>query len=122
MKCQRFERLIQQALESLPEEFRKRIQNLAIIVEDMPTGQEDPEPLLQRSPDEDLLMGEFIGIPKTEKSAWDMAPAPDHIVLYRKNIEAVCSTNGEIREEIRLTILHELGHYFGMTEEQLEDI
>jgi predicted Zn-dependent protease with MMP-like domain len=43
-------------------------------------------------------------------------------VLYKKNIEAICSTEAEVREQIRLTLMHELGHYFGMTEEQLRDV
>ena len=47
---------------------------------------------------------------------------PDCIVLYQKNIEAVCESDEEVREEIRLTVLHELGHYFGMTEDELEDV
>jgi predicted Zn-dependent protease with MMP-like domain len=53
---------------------------------------------------------------------FDLPAGPDRIVLYQKNIEAVCSNEDEIRKEIRLTVLHELGHYFGMTEAQLEDV
>jgi predicted Zn-dependent protease with MMP-like domain len=47
---------------------------------------------------------------------------PAHIVLYQKNIEAVCSSEAEVRHQIRETLMHELGHYFGMTEEQLRDV
>ncbi len=47
---------------------------------------------------------------------------PDHIVLYQKNIEAVCSSEAEVREQIRRTVIHELGHYFGMDENQLKDV
>jgi len=47
---------------------------------------------------------------------------PDHIVLYQKNIEAVCSSEAEVRQQIRLTVIHELGHYFGLDEEQLKDV
>ncbi len=47
---------------------------------------------------------------------------PDHIVLYQKNIEAVCSSEAEVREQIRLTVIHELGHYFGMDENHLKDV
>jgi len=47
---------------------------------------------------------------------------PDHIVLYQKNIESVCSNEAEVREQIRLTVIHELGHYFGMDENQLKDV
>ena len=71
---------------------------------------------------EHLVLGVFEGVPTTKKSVFDLHAGPDRIVLYQKNIEAVCSNEDEIRQEIRLTILHELGHYFGMTEAQLEDV
>lgn len=67
-------------------------------------------------------MGMFEGVPATQKSVWDITRMPDRIVLYQKNIEAVCDSEDEVREEIRLTVLHELGHYLGMTEDQLEDV
>ena len=71
---------------------------------------------------ENLVLGVFEGVPTTKKSVFDLPAGPDRIVLYQKNIEAVCSNEDEIRKEIRLTVLHELGHYFGMTEAQLEDV
>jgi len=52
----------------------------------------------------------------------DLPTGPDHIVLYQKNIEAVCSSEAEVCEQIRLTVIHELGHYFGMDENQLKDV
>jgi predicted Zn-dependent protease with MMP-like domain len=51
-----------------------------------------------------------------------LSVGPARIVLYQKNIEAVCSSEGEVRHQIRQTLIHELGHYFGMTEEQLKDV
>jgi predicted Zn-dependent protease with MMP-like domain len=114
MKRERFNRLVEEALATLPVGFRKRIQNVAIVVEDHP-----PDP---RHADEKLLMGVFEGVPATLKSVWDAPRGPDRIVLYQKNIEAVCNTEDEIREEVRLTVLHELGHYFGMTEDQLKGV
>jgi len=51
-----------------------------------------------------------------------MPTGPDHIVLYQKNIEAVCSNDAEVCKQIRLTLIHELGHYFGLDEEQLKDV
>jgi predicted Zn-dependent protease with MMP-like domain len=53
---------------------------------------------------------------------FDISQGPNHIVLYQKNIEAVCSDEAEIRQQVRQTVLHELGHYFGMDEEQLKDV
>jgi predicted Zn-dependent protease with MMP-like domain len=63
-----------------------------------------------------------VGTPRTQKSTFDLPTGPDHIILYQKNIEAVCRDEAEIREQIRLTIIHEIGHYFGMDEEQLRDV
>ncbi len=114
MKRQRFVRLVQEGLDALPEMFRNRMENIVVLVEDYPAEREE-------DPEDGLLMGEFIGVARTEKSIWDAA-GPDRIVLYQGNIEAVCETDEEIREEVRLTLLHELGHYFGMDEDQLEDV
>jgi len=58
----------------------------------------------------------------TKKSVFDLPTGPDYIVLYRKNIEAPCSSESEVREEIRQMVIHELGHYFGMDENQLKDV
>ena len=121
MTRERFQQLVAEALDALPAKFRRRIENVAVVVEDAPEGQRDPDALLAENSDADLLMGEFVGVPTTEKSVWDTA-GPNRVVLYQKNIEAICETDDEIREEVRLTVLHELGHYFGMNEEQLEDV
>jgi hypothetical protein len=69
-----------------------------------------------------LLLGIFHGVPATKKSVFDLPTGPAHIVLYQKNIEAVCSSEAEVRQQIRQTLIHELGHYFGMTEEQLREV
>ena len=113
-----FVNVAEEALDSLPEEFRSRIKNVAILVEDFPPKQSPPQPGQQRR----LLLGIFHGVPATNKSVFDVSMGPAHIVLYRKNIEAVCSSESEVRQQIRQTLMHELGHYFGMTEEQLKDV
>jgi predicted Zn-dependent protease with MMP-like domain len=69
-----------------------------------------------------LLRGLFHGVPTTKKSIFDLPTGLDYIVLYQKNIEAVCSSEAEVCEQIRLTVIHELGHYFGLDEEQLKDV
>ena len=63
-----------------------------------------------------------MACPRPRKSIFDLRTGPDHIALYQKNIEAVCSSEAEVRKQIRLAVLHELGHYFGMDEEQLKDV
>jgi predicted Zn-dependent protease with MMP-like domain len=112
MTRKRFERLVEQALERLPRVFRSKLTNVAIIVEDAPP--KEPE----RG---GLLLGLFHGIPLTEKSVFYAAP-PDRIFLYQKNIEAVCSSDEEVRRQVRATLLHELGHYFGLSEDELRDV
>ena len=69
-----------------------------------------------------LLMGVFQGVPANQRSVFDLYAGPNRIVLYQKNIEAVCRNEAEIRHEVRQTVLHELGHYFGMNEFQLKDV
>ena len=69
-----------------------------------------------------LVLGVFEGVPSTRKSVFDLTCGPNRIVLYQKNIEAVCSNEAEIRHEVRQTVLHEMGHYFGMSEAELKDV
>jgi predicted Zn-dependent protease with MMP-like domain len=118
MKREVFNKVVEEALDSLPQEFRSRIRNVAVLVEDLPPHQSPP----QAGQPKKLLLGLFHGVPTTKKSVFDLLTGPDHIVLYQKNIEAVCSTEAEVREQVRRTVIHELGHYFGMDEEQLKDV
>jgi predicted Zn-dependent protease with MMP-like domain len=120
-----FIQLVEEVLESLPTEFRERIHNLAVLVEDKPKQRRRPPGLAgQIGPTKPrrLLLGVFQGVPATQKSVFDLCPGPNRIVLYQKHIEAVCSNEAEIRHEVRQTVLHELGHYFGMDESQLNDV
>ena len=115
MKRERFVDLVEQVLDTLPKQFQERIHNLAVMVEDRP-----PENIAHSR--KGLVLGVYQGVPATQKSVFDMSYGPDRIVIYQKNIEAVCSSDAEIRHEVRQTVLHELGHYFGMDEEQLKDV
>ena len=118
MKREEFAKVAEQSLDSLPEEFRSRIENVAILIEDFPPTRSPAQPGRPRR----LLLGIFHGVPATKRSVFDISVGPAHIVLYQKNIEAVCSTEAEVRHQIRQTLIHELGHYFGMTEEQLKGV
>ncbi|MBI3485271.1 MAG: metallopeptidase family protein [Acidobacteria bacterium] len=130
MTRKQFDQLVADALASLPPKYRSLLDNVAILVEDFPRAQGPPEDVPD---DEDLLMGEFIGVPRTGRALWDMPPEPARVVLYQKNIEAYAAECVEdepsgpsldeiIREEVRLTVLHELGHFFGLDESALEDV
>ena len=118
MKREHFVKVVEETLDSLPQEFRSRIRNVAVLVEDFPPSQQPPQSGQQRR----LLLGLFHGVPTTKKSVFDLPTGPDYIVLYQKNIEAVCSSENEVREQIRRTVIHELGHYFGLDENQLKDV
>jgi predicted Zn-dependent protease with MMP-like domain len=118
MNRQDFIDVAEEFLDSLPDEFQSRIQNVAILVQDYPDQPVRSQPGQQRK----LLLGIFHGVPATQKSVFDVSTGPAHIVLYQKNIEAICSTEADVRHQIRQTLLHELGHYFGMTEEQLREV
>jgi predicted Zn-dependent protease with MMP-like domain len=112
MNRKRFEKLVEEALERLPAEFRNRLANVAIIIEDAPPEEAEPGT---------LLLGLFHGVPWTGKSVFYATP-PDQILLYQENIEAVSENDDEIRRQVRDTLLHELGHYFGLNEDELRGI
>jgi len=118
MQREHFVKVVEETLDSLPQEFRSRIRNVAVVVEDFPPNQSSSEPGQQRR----LLLGLFHGVPTTKKSVFDLPTGPDHIVLYQRNIEATCSNEAEVREQIRRTVIHELGHYFGLDENHLKDV
>jgi predicted Zn-dependent protease with MMP-like domain len=147
MTRKQFDQLVAAALDSLPEKYRALLENIVVLVEDYPSGRSSveneesvlgvtaaPESADAGDEDEDdLLMGEFIGVPRTGRALWDMPPEPARVVLYQKNIEAYAEDAAAeepggpdldeiIREEVRLTVLHELGHFFGLEEDQLNDV
>jgi len=115
-----FEAAVGEALDSLPREFRRRIENVAVLVEDQP-----PKSLPAPPPGQPrhILLGLFHGIPLTKKNFFGgPIGSPDYVVLYKNSIESICSTAAEVREQIRRTVIHEMGHYFGMTEEQVREM
>jgi predicted Zn-dependent protease with MMP-like domain len=112
MERRKFEALIAQALHGLPRAFREKLTNVAILVEDLPPKEAQCK---------GLLLGLFRGIPRTEKSVFSSS-LPDRIFLYQRNIEAACASEAEVRRQIRATLLHEVGHYFGLSEDELRGV
>ena len=113
-----FKALAASVLDGLPGEFRSRMENVVVVVEDYPSVEDAADAGV---PAEELL-GLFHGLSRLEQDWSSGAPGqlPERIVLYKRNIESVCSTKEELVEEIRLTVLHEIGHYFGLSEEEME--
>lgn len=113
MNRRRFEQLVEETLGMLPDFFQEKIENVVVVVEDY------PDPPTQEEFGGALLLGLYRGVPKTERSVFDPLQYPDIIFIYQRNIERVCRTDDEVRREIRATVVHEIGHYFGLTEEEL---
>ncbi len=118
MQRDKFEALVQRALRTIPSEFRARIQNLAIIVEDEPDDQllEDMD-----VPEGETLFGLYHGVPITERG-WDYGNRlPDRITIYQGPHERAYDEE-DLIYAVGETLIHEIGHYFGMSEDELEEI
>lgn len=114
-----FDELLAQALADVPAPFAEHLANVVIGVEPYPSEQTVRELGLD---DADDLLGLYTGTPMTERHADDGGNLPDSIVLYQRNIEEACDSEEDVVREIRTTLLHEIGHYFGMDETELDDL
>jgi predicted Zn-dependent protease with MMP-like domain len=129
MDLKTFRRIVANAIDTLPKQFRDALENLEIVVEEWPTEEElawfaDREGLDPDDEEGDLLLGLYQGTPLPERhESRDMGFLPDRITLYRKAIEEFCEGDEKaMAEEIRVTLLHEIGHYFGIEDERLEEL
>jgi predicted Zn-dependent protease with MMP-like domain len=120
MDIAEFKKVTQEAYDSLPERFRSTIDNVHIVIEDQP---DEEMRRAAKTPRKGLLLGLYQGVPRNKRgTAYGAYPVvPDKITLYKKNIEAVADSNGAVRSTIRDVLIHEIGHYFGMTEEDIRD-
>lgn len=114
-----FERLVSEAILLIPRRFRREMKNLAIVVEDEPSLD-----LLEEMEIEppDSLYGLYQGTPLPERSFSTPIQLPDRITLYQRPIEEDCEDDDDIRAVIGETLIHEVGHYFGLSEEEIEEI
>jgi predicted Zn-dependent protease with MMP-like domain len=115
VRRRRFEQLVEQALEELPPVIQRAMENVAMVVEDWPDDELLAEVELH-SPYE--LFGLYQGVPLIEREGEPILP--DRIVLFQHPIERACASDEEVVEQVRLTVLHEVGHHLGMREEDLE--
>lgn len=119
MTRQEFSVLVEEALAEIPGRFRQAMKNVAVVIEDEPPAHILEE--LEVDPG-DTLFGLYQGTPLTERR-WDYGNAlPDRISIYQYPIEDACETDDEIRACVAETVIHEFGHYFGMSEEEIEEI
>ncbi len=119
MTRQRFEELAADAIRTLPRQFRDQMKNIAIMVEDEPSAELLDE--MEIDPP-DTLFGLYQGTPLPERR-WDYGNTlPDRILIFQGPIEEVCESDDEVIAEIGETLIHEVGHYFGLSEEEIEEI
>jgi predicted Zn-dependent protease with MMP-like domain len=114
-----FERLVADALATIPRRFRDAMQNLAIVVQDEPSAD-----LLEEMEIEppDTLFGLYHGTPLTERSWGHGNTMPDQILIFQGPHERETETEDDLTVAIGETLIHEIGHYFGLSEEEIEDI
>ena len=110
-----FERLVIQALDRIPEDLRSRLDNVDIVVDDMPSK----EQLVGSGIEEgNILLGLYEGLPLTDRYNYDMV-LPDKITLFQQPIESICQTDEDIIREIQDTVVHEVAHHFGIDDDRL---
>ncbi len=109
-----FDQILLEAIESLPEEFKRKLDNVEIVVEDSP-----PPEILKRFPANHLLLGLYQGVPHKRRTSHYGLVLPDKISIYKRNIEIVSVSKEEVKERIRKTLLHEIGHHFSLTDQDL---
>jgi predicted Zn-dependent protease with MMP-like domain len=104
----RFEEMVEAALDSLPERLGRLMSNVAVMV--------------QHEPGPPGLLGLYEGIPLTSRTTGYAGVLPDRITIYRLAICAVCETEDEVIDQVRRTVVHEVGHHFGITDTRLTEL
>jgi predicted Zn-dependent protease with MMP-like domain len=113
-----FQEMMESSMESIPDVFKNKMENIAFLIEPYPTESDFTRVGLKEG---SMLLGLYSGTPYTHRSTWYAGTTPDRIILFQKNIEAVCSTKDELKAKIREVVIHEIAHYFGMNEEEIRN-
>jgi predicted Zn-dependent protease with MMP-like domain len=108
LSAERFEELVADALDDIPESLGRRMDNVWVTVEDRPAVPG--------------LLGLYEGIPLTERDAYGGFAVPDRITLYRLPICSYCSTEADVVEMVRVTVVHEVAHHFGISDARLDEL
>jgi predicted Zn-dependent protease with MMP-like domain len=111
-----FAELVEEAVLGLPDEFAKKLENVEIIVEDQPDAETIEKMKIERGR---VLLGLYHGVPRTKRHETAPPLYPDRITIYRRSILAICRTPDEVRQQVRETVIHEIGHHFGLSDEEM---
>lgn len=115
----KFASLVEESLRELPEPFSAFLEEIPVDIRERPTRKQLKSVGME---DDHLLMGLYVGIPLTEKSVWHSGIQPGVIYIFQEDIELACNTEEELVREVRVTVLHELGHHFGLDEDDLDQL
>jgi predicted Zn-dependent protease with MMP-like domain len=115
---EKFEELVREALDSIPDDVADLMSNVEVVVEEGPSKMAAEE----LGGDPELLLGLYQGIPQTERGDSYYGVLPDRIALYQKNLERAARSRYELTQIIRRTVMHELGHHFGLDDERLDEL
>jgi predicted Zn-dependent protease with MMP-like domain len=120
MNRARFEALVRRSLAEIPDEFRRHLESVAIVVQERPT----PEQLRQweLDPDDADLLGFYDGVPLTEGEDDAVVPRNDAIYVFQRAHEEMCASESELVDEIRRTVIHEVGHHFGLDDDRIDEL
>ena len=119
MDRERFEWLVVEAVNSLPEEFSTRLENIDVVVEDWPAPAQLAKVGLRRG---ETLLGLYEGVPRTKRGRHYGLVPPDKITIFQKPIEAKCGYDEEIIAEIQRVVRHEIAHHFGIGDTRLRQL
>ena len=110
MEPEKFEELVHQALEQIPARFLDLLENCIVIIEDEP------------EPDDPDLFGLYEGVPLTERDTAYSGFLPDRIRIFRNTILAACDTEDDVVDEVYVTVVHEVAHFFGIDDDRLDEL
>ena len=119
MNREKFEWLVAKAVDSLPDEFHTKLENIDVVVEDQPNPSQLTDVGLKRG---ETLLGLYQGVPLTRRGRHYGLVVPDKITIFQKPIEAECKYDAEITTEIRRVVLHEIAHHFGISDARLSQL
>lgn len=114
-----FAQLVDKAVESLPQEFLDRLENVEVVVQDYPTQAQLKRSGLSHGK---TLLGLYEGVPQTQRGSGYGMVLPDKITIFQKTIEAKCHSEAKVYTEVEKVLKHEIAHHFGISDERLREI
>ena len=115
-----FDAMVDDAIDSIPEEFLDELENIVFLVEDEPSVEQRRKNIAEGLPAD--MLGLYSGVSLAERGDYYSGDLPDTITIFKGPHERMCASVEELAEEVRRTVVHEVGHYFGMDEDQIDEM